>query len=452
MSNARPQRRGWASVWGPAFFLSMVATSVHGQTAFEEPEQLTDGSKAFQLSRNPNTSMDFDSEGRLHIVYWSGSFATTPDQPSFVYYQNWTPADGWSSRQFVDDSFFDTGTELRKYGGRHPSLAIAPDDTVWVAWHDHRHSNPDPPGNGINNIEVYADRRPPGGTFSSTDIRLTDTAAAHLGDNGYLPRIAASPSGRISVLWYDFHENGNVSDIFVTHSDPMGDFGVIEPILTQRITNQADRPGTGFTKESYSVPDLAVDGLGNLFAVWTSGFGGVAPVYFAAVPDPPSIVSETPLAAQTGAYFDPAKITTAANGDLWVVYTRESAGEEDVVAVRRRAGASFFDAPLELAATPGVVEKAGDLEVDANGRVHAVWIDERAGRHVYYARFDPDGLGLLDEQPLTTASRPYGRVTLALDGGGQPYVLFDAINGSQGDVWFVAPAETTSVARWTTYQ
>jgi hypothetical protein len=244
-----------------------IATSGWSQTFFAAPEKLTDGSEKFQLSRYPSKAMGFDSQGRLHITYWAGGFATSPATPSAVYYQNWTVEDGWSTREFIDDSFFDDGSGPVKYGGRHPSLAITPDNTVWIAWHDHRHCNPDPPGNGIDNIEVYADRRPANGSFSSTDLRLTTTSAPHFGDNAYLPRIVARPDGGVSVLWYDFHVDGFVSDMFVKHSDSSGNFDLAEPILSMRITNQDDRPGSGFSKPAYSIPDFACDGAGNLFGI-----------------------------------------------------------------------------------------------------------------------------------------------------------------------------------------
>lgn len=437
-----------------ALFSAMLGSDVGAATTFTPPEQLTDSSEIFQLSRNPNASMGFDSTGRLHIVYWSGFFATNPNEPAYVYYQNWTEVDGWSTREFIDDSYFDDGSTLLKYGGRHPSLAIAPDDSVWVAWHDHRHSNPDPPGNGIDNIEIYADRRPAGGSFSSTDIRLTQTSAAHFGDNGYMARIVAAPDGTISVLWYDFHEDGNISDIFVTSSDTTGDFGAIEPILSMRITDQDDRPGSGFSKEAYSIPDLAVDQSGDLYAIWTSGFGGAAPVYFAEVPNP---VTTLPLssietaASSTGAYFDPAKVTVAPTGDVWLAYTGVSGTERDIYAMRRPAGSSSFDNPILLKGAAGVLEKAVDLEVDATGLIHFAWIDNRSGTHVYYGVYDPIADQLDEEVQVTEDSLAYERVTLALDETENVFLLFDSSSVSSGDVWFARSQSASSVRNWSLY-
>jgi len=434
---------------GAFLAFSLSAVSSVAQPLFAPPLQLTDSIRPYQLSRNPNSAMAFDSIGTLHITYWSGFFATSPTEPAYVYYQSWTEADGWSTQEFIDDSYYDDGSGLEKFGGRHPTIAVAPDDSVWVAWHDHRHCNPDPPGNGIDNIEIYADHKPFGGSFSSTDLRLTTTNAGHLGDNGYTARVAVAPTGRVSVLWYDFSFDGGVSDIFVKHSDNVGNFNLVETLDDMRLTNLNDRtPGL-----AYSIPDVTVDSTGQMLAIWTSGFGGAAPVYFTPVPNPQAIVSETTIVTGTGAYFDPAKITTAPNGDVWVFYTRRAGTEQDIMAMKRPFGSSSFESPITLHNTLGVIEQAVDAEVDSSGNLHVVWIDERSGRHIYYGVFDPAVPGFTDELQVTTSPDTYRRVTIQLGDSDRPHILYDVEHSStSGDVWFVAPQEPAAATQWNQYE
>src|SRR5690606_15646658 len=119
---------------------------------FSEPELVTTGTGRFQLSRNSNNAMAFDSEGVLHATWWEGGEVTTPFSPSHVYHATFNGA--WTAPVAIDDSMIGA----QHAGGRHPSLAITPEDAVWILWHDHRHTTP---GGGYNDrIEIYGDYRP----------------------------------------------------------------------------------------------------------------------------------------------------------------------------------------------------------------------------------------------------------------------------------------------------
>lgn len=426
-----------------------IALPLRAAQEFAPPERLTDGTGVFELARNPNGAAAFDSQGTLHLVYWSGTITSDPSVPTYVWYQARDVSGTWSARTFIDDSLIDTGTGPRHFGGRHPSLAVGPDDTVHVVWHDHRHCTPGAPTNGIDNIEIYLDRKPLNGSFSSTDLRLTNTSAAHLGDNGYLPRIGVSDAGVITVVWYDFHDNSEDTDLYAMRSDAAGNFDLSSSMADRRLTSYLDR--NPVDEIVYSVPDLAVDGAGNAVAIWTSGFSGAAPVYLADLPNPVALAPVQTLATGTNSYFEPARITFAPNGDLWAVWTRISGSERDVVAARRAVGAGGFGAPVVLKGAAGVREKGADLEVDAAGNLHVVWIDERAGVRAYYGRFDGTG-SLMEESAVSDQSLSVERVMLVLDAADRPHVIFDAGGPAASDVYYVAPVlEPMEAEVWTAY-
>lgn len=388
------------------------------------------GSERHQLSRNANHTAAFDSEGRLWLAWWRGGETTTPTTPSAVLVAHWTTAGGWSAPEGIDDSFFDTGSGLVRYGGRHPSLAIAPDDTVWVTWQDHRHSDPDPPSNGINNIEIYADRRPAAGSFSATDLRLTESSAAHLGDNGYTPRIVVSPAGIVTVLWYDFHANAGVSDLYAIHSSPGGVFTLPQAMASLRLTNFSDRGGA----PAYTVPDLEVLADGILMASWTTGTGGPAPVRTAVVPNPSATMPEQEIAVNSGGYFDPPKLALAPGGDLWAVYARRDGTDWNLAARRLPNGSGSWDAEVTLRAATGIAERFPDLEVDGAGNLHLAWIEGTNPRAIHYARYATAG-GAALQSTMIAGDGNWERVTIELDEGGAPHVLYDELAGGIGRIW-----------------
>lgn len=427
----------------------LCASTVMGAT-FETPQPVTDGSAKHRLARNAGSCAAFDSAGRLHLAYWSGGESTVPAAPSAVLHRSWMPSGGWSTETMVDNSYYDTGSGLVKYGGRQPSLAIGADDSVWIAWHDHRHSNPDPPSNGIDNLEIYADRMPSGGAFSATDIRITATSAGTTGDNGYFARVVAAPSGIVSVVWYDFTVDVSVADLYARHSDATGDFGAQPAMSSMRLTDKDAR--AAFT--SYVVPDVAVNASGVVATTWTSGVGGTAPARFAIVPNPAATLVEAQVAAQCAGYFDPPKIAAEPGGDFWVVWTDTAAATRDIRAARWRTGLSSFDATIAIAENAAVEEHAADIAVGADGRLHFAWIEGTgSARTVRYALRDSAGTSQLDSGTASASAGSWDRPAVALDAFNRPHVVFEEdTSPSAGRVWFAAAPALSSAANWEAYR
>ncbi|MCG3197425.1 MAG: hypothetical protein HUU16_12755 [Candidatus Omnitrophica bacterium] len=412
---------------------------------FTAPQRITNGAAKYNLSRTPNSILALDSAGKLHLTYWSGGIQTTPGTPSYVYYRSWTVTEGFSPQVSIDDS----RVGPNHVGGRHPSITVTADNTVWVVWHDHRDSTAD--GNWINNVEIYGDRLPPGGSFGSTDIRLTNTNAGHPGDNGYTPKIARGPDGRLSLAWYDSHfSSGDFADIFLKTSDPLGVFDLGEPMSAMRLTDLADHPTI-----PYSVPDFAVDSSGTRHLAWAGGYGPDVNLYYAAAPLGATTVQEVLLAPGATDFFDPPRMVCAPNGDVWIACGDDSNPQgEDVVLFRRRAGQPTFDPPISIAPDPAR-QYAPDLEVDSQGKVHLVWVDERGGAHVLYGVYDPLLDQLLEEQPVTPEPGNWARPSLALGPDGDTHVIWEEDRAlGEGDIWFCTTKRppTSSVEAWSLYE
>lgn len=421
----------------------------------------------YRMSRNAGNQMAFDSSGTLHLTYWSGYFATNPQSPAAVYYQSWTEKNGWTEQDIVDDSTVTDGSDYDgwRMGGRHPNLAIDGDDKVWITWHDHRHCGIGPPCNGINNIEIYCDTKPAGGSFSREDVRLSNTNADHYGDNGYCPRIQAAPDGRMSVLWYDFHVDGWISDIFMATSDDSGVFDTSEPILSQRVTIADERhpvpPQT--LKPAFNMPDLVFTPEGQGYAIWSQDFGGsigtggAAPIFFAEIPAQPEQVTYTTITPNNDGYWYPPKIKLAPGGDLWVIYTTIDDANRQVALTRRRKGQTQFESPITLTKTDR--NQNADMSIDRWGRLHVVW-EQSSGyqrSQIHYGLFSEDGQSMIRAQIVTPASGPWAAPCIALDDRDRPHIVFCRGNtdtvGARGDIMFVrAEADDTAAGDWPFYE
>ncbi|MEQ8820040.1 MAG: hypothetical protein RLY93_07320 [Sumerlaeia bacterium] len=430
----------------PALFAFLVTLPVSGFAApdFAPPVRLTDSAAKYRLSRNPSQAMDFDSSGTLHLAYWSGGFATSAAEPSFIYYRSWTPGGGWTAQQSIDNSEDGSAQHL---GGRQPTLSLAPDGTVWVVWHDARHTTTAPPANNIDNLEIYGDFKTPGGSFTNGDLRITDTSAAHLGDNGYMPRVALTPGGLPRVLWYDYNADFGISDLYVkTATGP----GAFDATALPRLTDLADRSPD---PEPITAPDFVVLPDGSGHAVWTEGTSSPGPLFYSEVPDTiTSSVVGTQLAAETGGFFDPARLVAAPNGDLWVLYTDRSGAARNVTARRRAPGDSAFGPPIALTSAASD-QYAPHGAVDGDGILHVVWVDERAGQHVYYGEYDPVLDAMVAEIPITDTAAEWARPAIALDTSGAPVVVFEEDSGlSTGDLWFAIPSVQAAAHGWSNYE
>lgn len=419
--------------WLVTCILTMSTVLRAEPALFNAPEKLTGSDAKYRMSRNPSRNLAVDSRGHLHFVYWSGGDVTTPSQTSTVSHREWTPGGGWQAPEIVDDSFVDLGAGPQRMGGRNPSLAILADDTAVVAWHDHRHCNPDLPFNSINNIEIYLDKKISNGMFGNTDTRLTNTTAAHLGDNGYLPRILARGDGSLAVTWYDYNDGGTVSDLYIALSDTAGVFPA-EPLSARRLTNRGDRGGT----PEYTVPDIAEDGSGDLFITWGTGSGGAGESFSASVPVPTGTVAPTSLATSTGAFFDPARAVSSPDGSIWQAYTDRTGGEFDIALARRSSASAVPAFNIRVLAAVGVHESDPDLAFDAAGNGHLVWVDDAEGQNVWHARIASDGT-VSDRTRVTPTAGPWARPVVALDGNGRAWVAFEEDTSStSGALWIAS--------------
>ncbi|MCX8037959.1 MAG: hypothetical protein N3D11_13095 [Candidatus Sumerlaeia bacterium] len=367
-------------------------------------------------------------DGAVHLVFWSGVLDVSPANPSTVWYCRRDPVSGrWSAPEIVDDSYTSMGVRL---GGRHPSLALAANGTVRVFWHDYRHCVSSL--RWINNIELYMDSRPPHGSFSGADIRLTQTAALHDGDNGYVPQAVMYTNGEIFLAWYDYHYNRNLADLFLAKSNPQGDFAAPVPLAAARLTDVTQRGNS----ISYTLPDIAVDSSGAVHIVWTRDNAAGYGVFYARRGTTGSLASPQMLSTGAATFFDPPHITCSPQGDVFVAYTEYGTPASGAYVQRLRAGWATFDPPVKVTSVQSN-QKHADLKTDSTGMLHLVWVDERTGRaEVFYGRFNPTTKTLVEEIKVSTGPSDSARPCIALGPNNRIHIVWTDYRHGMGQIYY----------------
>jgi hypothetical protein len=415
---------------------------------------------SYQVSRNPSRSMAVDADGLLHMVFFSGPFATSPQNPSNIFYRTWDAKAGFGPMTKVDNSITDLTSQ--PIGGRQPSLLLTPNGTVWVTWHDYRNcSGGIAPGNWADNIEIYADSKPKGGDFSNTDIRLTNTPPSpdYLGDNGYSPRLIQRTSGALGVVWYDYHRKDYPSDLYYTQSDTNGVFPTGVSIDTQRITDANDR-GLDFSK-SFNFVNAAVDNTGAVNFVWTSGTSDEGDLYFSSMSGTGPLTSgtTTPLKQHASGYWNPPQIFASRAGDeVWLLWTNEPISNPTITLRRRVVATGQWDDEIPL--PPGGAQRQPDAAFGPDGKIHLTWLNQATNpAQIEYARFDPVGKTIEFRTTVATVTNAYPWPNIVVSDKGYVTIQWTdsktdkTTSDPDSNVYIVTttPRPGSAVDNWSTY-
>ncbi len=428
------------------------------QPQFQMPARITEGdmpAAKWRMSRSTQGQLLWGPGEGLALIYWEGrTNVLGPSSPNRIWFRQWTAPEGWGARERVDQSIAAGQTDI---GGRLPAMVMRPTGEIFAAWHDHRHS--DAQGSWSNNLEIYGDRRPLGGMFSSTDIRLSASDAEHGGDNGFVPKAALLPDGRIAVVWYDFHWNdAEQSEIALRISDANGDFAAPPAMDSIRMTHPGDREegdeGAGFT-----LPSIAADSAGVLHLCWTMGTTAADTNLYYGQVDPDTMAFIEIGRARTGVsgFFDPPKlIADPQTGDVWLLYIdRTTHGNEEIYVERRANGSEGFDPRIRLTDNADR-QRYPDARIDADGCIHLVYVDESgAAPNVRYKIYDPSAGSIQVEANLTDALEgDWERPAIAMDGSNHVYVVWEEdVNPLSGHLWFTCSRVTNAAeAGWAVYE
>ncbi|MBN2327350.1 MAG: hypothetical protein JXR73_09350 [Candidatus Omnitrophica bacterium] len=405
---------------------------------FDEPFLIYQGGEEIQFSYNTSGAMAVDSKGRIHLVYFiADAGGSLPDNR--ILYQ--TIADGSVSSPARVDSG-DQG------GGRHPTLAVDSQDAVHIAWQDYRHTTA--PGNYIDNLEIYYDKKTPGGSFSIDDVRITNTSAGHMGDSGYVPNIDIGADDRIEIAWYDFTANGNNADVYLRRSTGQGAFPLQEGIESFRITDALSDP-TNYTANW--MPDVAALADGSSYVIWgfLEGWQGSFQLQGRSILSDGGLGPVEKIADQGGRFLDPPRLASDRDGNLGLASSEFVDGFYQVN-FYYKPKASDWIGPIR--ANDGSLSSSQpSLAFDSSGIAHVVWQEDLSGMYqAMLASIDPQTFAVNDRRILSSEDRDARTPAIAVDPRtDQIYVVWIEF-GWDGDRSIVGRSEAaTGVTDWKMY-
>ena len=441
-----------------------------GQEAFRQPQNFTqdDVTSGSHMSRSTGGQLAWTRQDRLALIYWDGKEDVSVNNPNRILYREWTPNGGWSAPEQVNHPLAEN--EPNKVWRRQPAMIVRPNGDIFAVWHDHRHCDGAGPSGGsmVNNIEIYGAMGSAGGHFNGPDIRLTQTGSTSVGDNGYLPKLAALPDGRFVMTWFDFYWDNFVSEIAMKISDANGSFGDPAAMNETRMTQPGDRAaGDEGEKGTFTVPSVAVDGDGIIHLVWaTSIYGPSKPetaLYYGRYnPATSAWLEKTRLRTQAGGQTDPAKLVTdSSTGDVWLVCTDFGLfGNSEIVLQHRAKGATAFDAPIRMT-EDGAEQKNPDMAIDSSGIIHLVYVDLGGeNRAVRYLTYDPATQTTARQEELTQGTdKKWARPAILCDPTGNLYAVWEQAEDFDQDwnlipsaLWFTTTLRQNSARDWTRYE
>ncbi|MEZ5399341.1 MAG: hypothetical protein R2729_06700 [Bryobacteraceae bacterium] len=292
-----------------------------------------------------------------------------------------------------------------------PSIAAAPDGSLWTAWVSWDGSRDD-----------IGLRRFTGGAWSN--IHWTPNTS---GDS-WMPQTAADAQSRIWVVWTQ-QVKGNW-DIYARRFDPANQsWGPME-----RLSNDP-MPDIN--------PRIASDGKGSAAVVW-QGFRGKNSNIFAKRLNGDAWSAEIRITNRAANDWEPA-VALGSGGDLWVAYDSYKNGNYDVYLSRVSGGAV---AGQEIGvATSARFEVRPTVAVDTAGRVWVAWEEGNPGwgkDQGYILRARPSGVQLGGvRRPKVRAYengqwRDPGASLAAVFTAGQNTYQPHVFSDGRGSVWVIA--------------
>jgi len=324
-------------------------------------------------------------------------------------YFSYRPKDGaWCSDERVTDD------EPGKYYQWHPHIAVDALGNAYAVWGDSRYAA------GWVPDQVAFSYRPAGGSWG-TNVRVTDQKSSW----GQIPDIAVDPSGNAYAVWQDFRRGDAKTDIYFSYRPAGGSWGA-----NVKVNDDAG-------DAQPQPPSIAVDAFGNAYAVWGDQRNGSAYVYFSYRPAGGSWGANQPVSdGSTGWDMGGGHPAIAVDplGNAYAVWEDkrnpppdDPSTEWSIYFSYRPAGGSW-GANERINGTGNCWR--GNLEVDVEGNVHVVWTCHSpfsSNDGVYYSRRTPSG----DWSPVEQINDPLGGALpypqwadMTLDPDGSPWAIW----------------------------
>ena len=181
------------------FFHVYCAVSLDSGLTFEDPVIVDDFD-----SGNPNAQcIGIGPNDEIYIA-WHDNRNGSYD----IYFDKSTDGgQSFGTDIRVDDTGISSVTQFT------PSLAVAENGDIYIAWRDHRNDT------GNDDIDIYACVSTDSGSTFSENVKVNDASSGE--SVQYRPSVATAGSSLVGVAWYDYRNSGwaDYPDIFFSFSN-----------------------------------------------------------------------------------------------------------------------------------------------------------------------------------------------------------------------------------------
>ena len=216
--------------------------------------------------------------------------------------------------------------------------------------------------------------------------------------------LAADSLGTLYAAWEDYR----------TDNTPHVRFAICPVGGAWGPSAKVDPPST----EAQTAPRLAVDGAGNLFAVWRDARGSAPQTYFAYRPAGGAWSATQAISPTAEAQWDPF-IAVNHRGEAVVAWGQGTGGLQDVWAAVRAPGGPFGAA--QRLSTQTVWYPWPSAAMDDWGRAYALWA---GGEQVLFALRPAGGPWSAPENILDVPGRGSYTARLAVDSAGNAHAVW----------------------------
>jgi hypothetical protein len=320
-----------------------------------------------------NTGVSFDQS--LVVALDGILYAAWKDDSSGIleiYVRAWN---GSSWEEVGASSASGGGISNNTGSSEFPSLAVAPDGTLYAAWYD----------NSEGNWEIYV-RAWNGSSWE--EVGASSASGGGISNNtgsSEFPSLVLAPDGAPYVAWHD--DSGGSWEIYVRawNGSSWEEVGI----------GSASGGGISNTGGNSWIPSLAVAPDGTLYATWHDDSGGNLEIYVLAWNGSSweevgiGSASSGGISNNTGSSEFPS-LVVAPDGTLYVAWHDDSGGSWEIY-VRAWNGSSWEEVGAGSASGGGISDNTGvsfdpSLVLASDGTPYVAWHDDSGGSWEIYVR------------------------------------------------------------------
>jgi hypothetical protein len=296
-----------------------------------------------------------DSAGVIHIVYYSTKIAS--DNREIYYVRSTDFGETFEDPVRLTNAVRDS---------RLPKLAIGPDDSINVAWHDDRTGN--------NDYNVYFKRSVDGGDTWSDDLMVADTS--NLSEE---VAIDVGGDGVIHITWEEGSGYNNRNVFYSRSTDDGVSFSAPFKISD----------GTYNNRGAHS--DVGADDSGNVYVVFHYlSFQDAEIVYRKSVDSGENWDSCTPLTDNSIPDSRPAIHVMDDGSFIDIVYRSRATDTWNIYHTYSEDGLATWEEPVQISASTGGDAREPVVVRSQDYNIFAFWediVDELGSYEVFYNRY-----------------------------------------------------------------